>query len=556
MPPPQHAGQSALRTRLQSWTWLLPFGAAGACLRLYGIDEQILGGDELHAINAALGMRLSELPITYGLNDHSPPLALLYALLFRSGLSISELVLRAPILASSVALVLVAPLLAERLLDRRSAAVFGWLLAVSPLLVLYGRVVRSYAPIAFLGFSAAYAGYRWLEGARRGCAVAYALLAASAIYFHLLAAPFVLAPILFAALEKLLARRRGRLSWRALFATGGAVLVLVSCFTIPARKALLGLLQLRALTASVGSETLLGALELQAGSRHLVAVALFWLLAGSGLEGLWRTRPRLAGFTLTVATVQLVAVLSLSPTSADQAIVTNRYLLISLPVVLLWVAVGIARAAGVARAAGSARLGTAVTFAIVAALFVAGPLPGYHLEGRAPFLGHNDFITFHCERPHAPPGRTPAFYARLRREANGETLAEFPWGLSWYSTRFPHVHQGVHRQEVIVATPLKLPSHPGLRFRNAVASDPGSLLESRAGFLVVHQQLTLEEGGLIEPPCGFGRGSYGARVREVLARKTPRAIGHFRRAFGDPVYEDALILVWDLRAVRAARGAR
>lgn len=526
-------------------------------MRLYGIDEQILGGDELHAITAALRTPLRELPITYGLNDHSPPLAVLYSLLLQSGLSISELALRAPILASGVALVLVGPLFAARLLDRRHAVVFGWLLAVSPLLVLYSRVVRSYAPIALLGFSAAYASYRWLEDERRGAVVAYVLLAGSTIYFHLLSAPFVLAPMLFAAVEKLSTRRDGHPTWRALFGAGGAVVALVSCFLIPAHEMLLGLLRLRVSRGSVGPEALFGALQLQAGSRHLVVVALFWLAASSGLVALWRVERRLAGFTLTLVAAQLVTVLWVSPTSADQALVTNRYLLISLPVVLLWVAIGIVRATDAVRAPGFARFRTAAAFAIVAMLFLAGPLPGYYYENRAAFVGHNDFITFHCPRPHAPAGRTPEFYAQLRRQANGETLAEFPWGLSWNSTRFPHVYQGVHRQEVIVATPLGLPHHPSLRFRNAVVSDPAALLESRAGFLVIHQQLIAEESGFIESRCSRpGRGPFPVEVRGALASMTPRAIDRFRRAFGDPVFEDGLIQVWDLRVVRAARGAR
>ncbi len=118
------------------------------------------------------------------------------------------------------------------------------------------------------------------------------------------------------------------------------------------------------------------------------------------------------------------------------------------------------------------------------------------------------------------------------------------------------IYQGVHRQEVIVATPLRLPHHPGLSFRNAVASDPTSLLESRAGFLVIHHQLIAEESGFTGSRCSLPGRGFPAEVRAVLASMTPRVIDRVRRAWGDPVFEDGVIQVWDLRVIRAARGAR
>ena len=530
--------------------WLLPFTLVGAFLRLWDVDGQILGGDELHEIRVALRTPLSELPFHYGRNGTSPPLLLFYALLLGSGLTISELGLRVPALASGIALLVLGPLFVRRLLDQRSAIVLGWLLAISPILVLYSRIARSYAPIALLGLWAAYASYRWLQDGRTGFAFAYAVLAPLTIYFHLLAMPFVLAPLLFVTAEKLAFRNRRQVqpSWRSLCGVSAGILALACCFLVPARDELLGLLRMRVGSGASGAEALIATFQLQSGSRNFAVEVLFVAAAAWGVVSLCRRRRRFAYFTLTLVVGQVAAIFVVSPTSVDQAIVLNRYLIISLPIILVWVAYGIASATRGASSGGQRLLRNAAAGGFVGLLLFAGPLPLYFSEGATAFLGHSDFVVFGCQA-RARPGRVPEFYTRLNDQDRADTIVEFPWGLSWDSTHFPYVYHVAHGQKIIVSTPFAIPDHPNLRFRNAVDAEVRSLTRTGASFLVVHHDLVAEEEsfmqprGCLQPTRGLGAG----RVRQSLARQIHPSIQRFREALGEPVFEDDVIQVWDLR---------
>ena len=50
-------------------------------LRLWNLPDQILGGDETHAIRAALSFPLSKILVTYQVTDNCIPLTAVYKLL-------------------------------------------------------------------------------------------------------------------------------------------------------------------------------------------------------------------------------------------------------------------------------------------------------------------------------------------------------------------------------------------------------------------------------------------------------------------------------------------
>src|SRR5206468_10578860 len=99
-----------------------------------------------------------------------------------------------------------APLAVRRRLGSRAAAWLAGLAALSPVLVLYGRIARPYMPVVLCGSAAAAAFLAWWERPRPAMGAAYVVAAALAVWLHLVAAPFVAAPFLFAA---------GDLAWRA-----------------------------------------------------------------------------------------------------------------------------------------------------------------------------------------------------------------------------------------------------------------------------------------------------------------------------------------------------
>ena len=132
--------------------WLLPALVAGMVIRLWGLGRQVMGGDELHAVRAVLELRFPEILFTYRPQDACLPLSALYRLLLVSPIPFTEMTMRAPILLSAALMLVAAPFLLRRWLPAGTLVVFGWLLAISPILVLYGRIVRSYAPVVLIAF--------------------------------------------------------------------------------------------------------------------------------------------------------------------------------------------------------------------------------------------------------------------------------------------------------------------------------------------------------------------------------------------------------------------
>src|SRR5579864_9345268 len=152
-------------------------GAAGACLvglvlgvgvvlRFWNLGGQVLGGDELHAVRAALSQPLPALLTTYQLADSCIPLTALDRWLLDRGVALDEWLLRLPALASGLAALVLLPLLVRRRLPPAAWPFFGALVATSPLLVLYSRIARSYMPATLLGFAAVMTFDRWWTAAR------------------------------------------------------------------------------------------------------------------------------------------------------------------------------------------------------------------------------------------------------------------------------------------------------------------------------------------------------------------------------------------------------
>jgi len=81
----------------------------GTALRLWNLPHQILGGDEVHALRAAVKLSLPQILVTYQPADNCIPLTALYKLLMIAGLPITEMVLRLPMLLCGLAALLVLP---------------------------------------------------------------------------------------------------------------------------------------------------------------------------------------------------------------------------------------------------------------------------------------------------------------------------------------------------------------------------------------------------------------------------------------------------------------
>lgn len=553
--------------RLAACAFLALAIALGAALRLANLAGQVLGGDELHAVRAALAQPLSALLTTYQLADSCIPLTALDRLLVEHGLPLDERRLRLPVLACGLAALALLPALARRHLSPAALPLFAALVAISPLLVLYSRIARSYMPATLLSFAAVMSFDAWWRPPppsheraprRRTLALAaYVLCGALAIWFHLGTAPIVAAPLLFGFADLGLGRRRAAdefpaAALGALLAAGAALAVACALFVLPALPSLLRLVAAKHQAQSVPAATWWGVLRLQAGTAQLAPMAAFWAAAAAGAISLVRRRPRLGWYLLTLVVAQPAGILVLSPLGLARLQVLDRYLLPALPVVLLLVAAGLARPWWPRQSRAGAVAQRVAAGGLVLLWLAAGPFadPGYRASS---FMHHNDLVAFALLRATLPPGGLPAPY-RVLGGPPGSAVVELPWPPAWDFGRSFYVYQEVHGLRVLVAPlPGALPADPErLRLRNAVAPLPAALLASGARWVVVHRGLAAEEDRLVLPPGSPPPRRMPPALAAQLAAVGERAIARLTAAWGPPAAADAAVAVWSLR--RAGRG--
>jgi len=524
---------------------------AGLGLRLWNLRDQVMGGDELHAVRVVARQTIPEILTTYRVADVSIPLAALHRLLMEWGVTLSEIDFRLPALVCGCLALWVIPRAFKGRLERAEVELLGWLVAFSPVLVLYSRIARSYLPMLLAGFGAVMAFEHWWRTRTWKAGLAYVLLAALAVWLHLGAGPLVAAPFLFALGDLVPPRREGR--WRgllALIALGAALAVAFSLFLVPARESLLRLIASKRQEQTVPLDTVLDVLHLQAGTGSSVLSALFWAAALAGLVLLFKDRPRLGAFTLTVAVGHLTGMLLLSPLGMANPIILGRYLLPVLPFVLLWVAYALGRPWSPERGClGQTTQRMAARF-FVLALFWVGPFPQDGFRDSS-FMHHNDFVGFFAPRAALPARDVPAVYRRL----SGGPVLEFPWPPAWDFNRVFYIYQGVHEERVMVSAPFDLPRHPRIDLRNEVPPEPAALLASPARHLVVHLRIAAEEDRVQRPPDRPLSRPMPPALRRLYRKEGESLARQLTREWGPPDYEDDRVRVWDLERLRRSTAA-
>ncbi len=534
---------------MRSSAFWLALGAAvavGAGLRLLGIGAQVLGGDELHTLRTALELDLGEILVTYRVADHSIPLTALYEIWIGAGGTPSELALRAPSLLSGVLVVALLPIACRRAVGAATAAALAGLLALSPALVLYSRIVRPYLPTVLLSAIAVWCFARWLETRRPVLAVGYVLAALGAIWLHPLAAAFVGAPLLYAAGWRLRGGASEAPSWRALTLVGAGLALGLAALLLPAHESLLELLGTRRQLLPPRAAAWPIVARLQLGSAQPAVLFLYAAAAAVGLVALARERPRVAAYTGTLVAVQIVALLVLRPFQFDQPLVLSRYLLVCTPVLLLWVAAGLVLSWRSFGAPAPGWLAAAAVSVVGVAGFLAGPLADRAYRSSS-FVHHNDFLAFDQPRPRLGPADLPAFYRELSDERGA--LVEFPWHPWWIFSRAVPAYQALHGRRVLVSTPDRelMAYDPALR--NYVAPTPAALAASGAQWVVVHRDLGAEESR-IPSRRDVGRrrvsDALSEDTRALLRRQAATLSAVLEASWGPPEFSDRQIQAWRL----------
>jgi hypothetical protein len=510
---------------------------AGSTLRLWNLGAQVLSGDEFHAVFAALDRPISRILFFYQAADNCIPLTVLDRFLIDRGVALSEWSVRLPVLIAGFALLLLAPLWAWRRLGAGTAVAFAWLVAISPGLVFYSRIARSYAPATLFGCAAVAAFETWHRRGGVAPAAAYVACAVMAAWFHLGAVPLVLSPFLVAVLA--LAAPGGRTRGQAL-----ARLLLLGAGTIAGLAALLGPAHRTLLPSLAGKHDKLGVTAQEAAEvgAWLAGVSSRWAAVAAGLACLaglailLRRNVWLGGFALGATAAQVAGVLLLAPVAHQSPVVLARYLVFALPCALVPVAVALGSPWPPRWRVAQPWLAAAG----LAGLIACGPFLDADLA-RSSFAHDVLYLRFTAPRPRLEAGGPVAVYHWLARAGPGAVI-ELPWDPVFMTDRILGMYQILHGRQVIVGT---YRADARLRFRNMIPVLPEEVLGTRARWVIVHPLIAREEARI-----GGGPWDATPELRRVFRHAGVSTAATYRTLWGPPDYADFWARVWDLDRLR------
>ncbi len=532
---------------------------AGAALRLYRLDVQVPTGDELHSVNAALARTTGEIlrSWTYAGADYCVPLTALYRLALDAGLVLGEMQFRLPVLASGLVAVVALPALMRARLGDRAAHVLAWLIAISPLLVLYGRMIRSYMPAVLMAALALIAFERWWRRPRAPTAVGFVAAAVAAVWLHLGTASIVFAPFVWALGEVMLGGRdpaeRSSIGPRLarLAGLGAAALAGVAVVLWPARASLLELVGLHGGGRFPGPSVWLEVARLQLGSASPWIAALAALAALRGAWLWWRRDRAWLALLVVTAAVHALTLAVQAPYLLESPVVFDRYWLPLLPFTLAAMAVGACEPLA-ARPLRSRAIAIALPAALVLLLALGGPLVGAGFRGSV-FTHSNPRILFTGPPDSVPDDALPRFYRELASKPDG-ALVELP-ALNVATHAFD-AYQAVHGRALRLGSLNELHGDARVDLRTLLSPTPERLLASDARYVVLHLDLRAEEANVRTREYLHAKRLAELESLWQVLERAGRVLGaELESSWGAPDHEEPGLRVWDLEAVRARRDA-
>ena len=504
---------------------------------MYQLPNQILFGDEWHAVHAAANSGYFSILSTFGAADRSIPITLYYKI-FMDTVGLSETAIRLPFFVGGVLTVIVLPIMVRPMTGRFVSNVFAWLLALSPTLIFYSRFARPYAITTLFSFLSCLLFFRWWEKNGRKDAIFYALLTIATGYALLVDLPFVLGPFLFYLVWSVMGKEKNRI--QCLLKLAGLGLMTIVPLLILLAPPLCGdfsAISTKAGQSASGFSQLLGAFRILTGMDQRTVTIVTAILALFGIIRMLIGLPVFTLFLMSLSLLQVIAVLWVRPVGIDSPHILSRYLLPLLPFLLLAVSTGIHAIASIFPPRLKKWTGAAIPVAFCAAFFWGGPVPAVSYQ---PNNGMS--LTFLA---HALTGTQyqrilkdiPSFYKYLSKmPPDSVTLVEAPF--PWQGNHLL-LYQEVHGQKVIMGVTREYMAAmgKGLHLQTAVvAEDLDSLRARKVDFLVFHKNLQNE-------------------VTIVLpgSPSTTWNLERLQTIFGHPVYEDHAIAVFDVSRSSTAK---
>ncbi len=520
------------------WLGLGAVILAGAWLRLDQFFLQVIIDDEWHAVHQVLESRPERIALSFGHADYSIPLTLLYwweAATF----GLSEALMRWPMLIAGIVALAFLPWLTARRISRTTALGLAVLLAISPLLISYSQKARPYALTVLFVWLSYWLFYRYCRtpsGKRLWLGLAYALVAALAVWAHLIVALFIAAPFLTEGLRTFwLERQKRKTHFYCLLSLGVPAGLLTLALTVPPllhdARSLLG----KTHKHQASLDTLVGTWHLWTGTTSAWLAGAAFLLAILGLPRLWKHFPE-ARWALTGGALTLILVLVTEPAWSNHSLVVARYLLPALPLALLAVI------AGFSVLGKTIHPGVAIALfaAFVIAAFFTSPLPDWlrtpnsqksHTALVFEFRPHkNGILDYMHQRPVEP------FWHQLAQQPRGSlTVAVAPFAFEsyhwdaifWEPASGQRVIPGLLLGLCVDKRHGEVPDNRRFRFANvAYLADPDDLKRRGVDYV------------LWQKPQRFGKSAH------MTHKNLSGCEGKIRRLYGKPVYEDDKIAVF------------
>ncbi|RLE25177.1 MAG: hypothetical protein DRJ61_01345 [Acidobacteria bacterium] len=553
---------SGLSWLIDEWPLVLAVGFA-AFLRGFQLWVQIPIGDEWHALDAAWRRPLWEILTSLDVRYSTP--MVLYEKLVMGTAGMSELSLYLPLFIAGVAIVWVFPLIVRNWAGKKTSDLFAWLLAISPMLILYSRFFRPYILTVFLGGACLYLSWRWRREHLVTYGVAYAICGALAVYLQIVSVVFVAAPFLFIAMEDLrLSGRRPRVAWQFVGVVGlfAALLSLLVGLPLAGNAEMI---TKKMGQQGVGLHTITRAASLFSGAVNLWVVGILVALACIGLGVLCRRHRVLAVFVLAASVFQCLAVIVVAPTSIGSSLVFARYMVLSLPFFLLCVASGSVFLMELLFRHDWGLVPSVVAGVVfIGGLLWSGPLPSVLympnnwisavLQVEMMKEDPKSRIRHFFDRSETLKQGISPFYQFLNDQPRGSLkIVEVPWFFRLTLNRNPWLQQ-FHQQSCSVGISSCISGHTigkgefpctpdYFRFNNLLfLDDPETLRKKSVDYLIVHRNLVTEvKAGEVKRP---------GLVRSLVARspEIPELLENFRATIGPPCYEDQWVTVFGLNA--------
>jgi hypothetical protein len=519
-----------------------------AWLRFDQVRYQVLEGDEWHAIDQLTYYTIPQTLLTFGSNDFGIPLVLYYWVLSKLDL-LTELTMRMPMLCCGLGFVLLLPMMMRRRLDDRILLIVALLLSLSPFLVYWSRMARTYSITLFTTFLAfGLLALALRKSAARSWALpAYAVLCGLTVWTHPLTGPLLITPLIALWIPVI-----WRVVTRQVQLAGEETLtfkelLLVTIYTgvsmaIAVLPPLLGDPEAFADRSGIDSptfDTLLGAIHFWFGTNSTVVVSIAGLLAVAGIGRVWRScveiRWVLFGQALTV-----VALFVSQPWWVDRPLAFGRYLLPMLPCLLLAVSAGIVRVADLLgpksalKESGNGALVMAIV--LVGVWWPTAPLHAW-LEKPNSYPTHmyfqydyrDDHNVIKTGLPLMPASTAWSLLAEQPKDslliaAAPYQYATWEWPAPlWEQASGQRVIPGFLWGACVPQRSGEVPNDGRVHIRNAVHLADRELVKARGVDWVVYY-LSPKEG------------SYTPRL--------PQCEAWFREHYGVPDYEDAALLAW------------